>query len=147
MAQRGRVETIGAEIRRLAAASGAPASFVEHLVEFFHSKQVSLDEEVEPYRVALAEAFSLEESVRRNTTRARENLVRLQDCLRLVGATYQQQLGQLRKVRESLDAQSRLARESAERLREMNRGTRSAERTQAGSTRGALLVPGPREVQ
>jgi hypothetical protein len=146
MGSKARLRTIGEEIRRLAAETGASASFVEHLVEFFHSKQVSLSDDVEPYKMALDEAFSLEESVRRNTAKARENLIRLQDCLRLVGATYHQQLSQLRKVRESLDAQHRIAREGTERLRELNRRSRTDRR--AGSTlKGVPLVPGPTEDQ
>jgi hypothetical protein len=148
MASKDRTRTIGDEIRRLASEKGASATFVEHLVEFFHSKQVPLTDPVEPYWLALEEAFSLEESVRRNTTRARENLVRLQDCLRLVGATYQQQLNQLRRVRESLDAQTRIAREGTDKLRELSRGKGSERRaTTAAPTRAVVLVPGPRDLQ
>jgi len=144
-ASRDRTPTIGDEIRRLASETGASASFVEHLVEFFHSKQISLHDPVEPYGVALEEAFSLEETVRRNTTRARENLVRLQDCLRLVGATYQQQLNQLRRVRESLDNQTRIAKEGTERLRDISR--KGGERRSGAAARGVVMVPGPSDLQ
>jgi hypothetical protein len=146
MGMRNNVPAIGEEIERLAATTGAPASFVERLVEFFHAKQIALSGEAEPYRAALEEAFSLEESVRRNTARARDNLIRLQECLRLVGATYQHQLGQLRRVRDALDAQNRMVREGAEKLREMSRAAAPARSTTTTIRRG-FLVPGPREPQ
>lgn len=134
------------QIERLARETAAPTSFVEQVHAFFHAKGISLSDDAEPYLVALEEAFQLEETVRRNTRWARENLVRLQECVRLVGATYQQQLGQLRRVRDSLDQQGRLVREGAQRLRELSRSATQG-RTAISGPKGTFLVPGPRDLQ
>ncbi len=143
--------TIGETIRRLARESGAPASFVDQVREFFYAKRVPLHECVDPYLAALKEVFLLEETVRRGTLEARENLIRLQDCLRLVGSTYQQQLGQLRRVRDSLDQQGRLVREGAQRLRDLARGAQQRPKQQSRTVwsvpDGVFLVPGPIEPQ
>lgn len=140
------MKSIDSEIKRLARRTGAPSAFVDLVRRFFEEKLIALSVDVEPYRVALEESFLLEETVRRNTVRARENLVRLQDCLRLVGATYQQQVGQLRRVRDSLEQQSRVVQEGTLRLRD---GGRSPARTRTllGGPKGAFLVPGPRDIQ
>ncbi len=148
MATHDDLRCIGEEIQRLARQTGAPGSFVEQVRGFFQAKRISLDEDSEPYLTALEQAFLLEESVRRNTVRARENLIRLQDCLRLVGATYQQQLGQLRRVRDSLEQQNRLVREGAQRLRDLSRSaSQSQGRSLTSAPKGTFLVPGPRDLQ
>lgn len=144
MGDRGR--TIGEEIDHLAEQTGAPATFVAQVRDFFFGKRIDLGVDADPYLPALQEAFLLEETVRRNTVRARENLVKLQDCLRLVGTTYQQQLGQLRKVRDSLDQQGRLVREGAERLRDLSRAAAEGRPTIV-LPKGTCIVPGPREPQ
>ena len=142
------LKTIEDEIQRLAQRTGAPGSFVEQVSRFFQVKSISLHEDAAPYVLALEQAFLLEESVRRNTLRARENLVRLQDCLRLVGATYQQQLVQLRRVRDSLEQQNRVVREGTQRLRDLGRtATERNARILVSFPKGTLLVPGPRDLQ
>ena len=140
--------TIEDEIRRLAQQTGAPASFIDQVSRFFEAKSISLLEEAEPYALALEQAFLLEESVRRNSLRARENLVRLQDCLRLVGAAYQQQLVQLRRVRDSLEQQNRVVREGTQRLKDLGRSTAQQNaRILLSFPKGTFLVPGPRDLQ
>jgi len=141
------VTNIADAIRRLAQRTGAPASFVEQVSRFFEMKCISLHDDAEPYALALEQAFLLEESVRRNTVRAKENLVRLQDCLRLVGATYQQQLLQLRRVRASLEQQSRVVREGTQRLKDLGRSTTQHNAQILLSYKGTFLVPGPRDPQ
>ncbi len=140
--------TIEDEIRRLGHQTEAPASFIEQVTRFFQEKTISLRADAEPYLLALEQAFLLEESVRRGSLRARENLVHLQDCLRLVGATYQQQLAQLRRVRDSLEQQNRVVREGTQRLRDLGRST-SRQQTQIllSFPKGTFLVPGPRDLQ
>ena len=148
MTTRDEFATIGEEIQRLARQTGAPAPFVEQVCCFFQTKSIPLHEDAAPYLLALEQAFLLEECVRRNTLRARENLVRLQDCLRLVGATYQQQLGQLRRVRDSLEQQNRLVREGVQRLRELGRSASGQQsRSLLSPLKGTFLVPGPSDLQ
>ena len=148
MATRGTWQTIGQEIERLAQETGAPASFVAQMREFFFGKRIDLENDVEPYLAALQEAFLLEETVRRNTQRAKENLVKLQDCMRLVGTTYQSQLGQLRRVRDSLDQQGRLVREGAQRLREVEKSSAAGSgRIALSIPAGTCIVPGPTDSQ
>ena len=140
------VKTIDSEIERLARRTGAPSVFVEMVRQFFQEKSISLSVDAGPYQAALEESFLLEETVRRNTQRARDNLVRLQDCLRLVGATYQQQVGQLRRLRDSLDHQGRIVQEGTLRLRDLGRSP-ARSRTLLGVPKGTFLVPGPTEIQ
>lgn len=142
------VTTIGDAIRRLAERTGAPASFVDQVSRFFDAKSISLHDDAKPYALALEQAFLLEESVRRSTLRARENLVRLQECLRLVGATYQQQLVQLRRVRDSLEQQNRVVREGTQRLKDLGRAAAQQNaRILLSVPKGTFLVPGPRDLQ
>jgi hypothetical protein len=145
MSERHGGKTIGEEIDRLARQTGAPQGFVGQMRDYFLTR---LTDDAAPYLPAIEEAFLLEETVRRNTTRARENLVRLQECVRLVGTTYQQQLGQLRRVRDTLEHQGKLVREGATRLRDLTRAvTKAHPRKVALVHDEALLVPGPSELQ
>lgn len=146
MATRDHGRTIAEEIDRLAQETGASPAFVAQVRDFFFGKRIDIESDAEPYLPALQESFLLEETVRRNTVRARENLVKLQDSLRLVGTTYQQQLGQLRRLRDSLDQQGRLVHEGADRLRDLTRAVAGGRPTIALPS-GTCLVPGPRDPQ
>ena len=146
MATSGRGRSIEQEIDRLARETGASPGFVAQVRDFFFGKRIDLGGDAEPYLAALQESFLLEETVRRGTVRARETLAKLQECLRLLGTTYQQQLGQLRRVRESLDQQGRLVREGADRLRDLTRAATDGRPTLL-LPKGTCIVPGPREPQ
>ncbi len=144
--------SIGDRIDDLARETGAPRTFVEQVRGLFSSKGIPLDADSGPYLGALREAFRREESIRRSTLTARENLARLRRQFSEIGSDYQKQVDRLNRIRESLEGQSRRLEASARRLK----GHRPAIVLYSSDLRSfvtkpqserIVMVPGPEEDQ
>lgn len=99
-------KSIRGHIDWLARRTGAPQSFIQQVRALFRNKGISLDAEAAPYLAALEEAFRREAAVRDTAGRARRSIAELQAQFTRIGASYRQQLAQLRRIRSSLDSSS-----------------------------------------
>lgn len=99
-------KTIRGHIDWLARRTGAPRSFILQVHALFRHKGISLDDEATPYLTALEEAFRREAAIRDTAGRARRSIAELHEQFSRIGASYRQQLAQLRRIRSSLGATS-----------------------------------------
>jgi hypothetical protein len=139
-------KTIADQIQCLARLTGAPVSFVDQVKQLFERKGISLHDDASPYLEALEEAFRREESIRSTTMRARQSVSRMHDNFQRIGKAYVEQLSQLKRLRSSLQEQSRGLR----------RG-KPAQPRRAAAMRVTIegdpqsehlpLVPGPKDLQ
>jgi len=98
--------TIRGHIDWLARRTGAPRSFILQVQALFRHKGISLEDEATPYLAALEEAFRREAAIRDTAGRARRSIAELNAQFSRIGASYRQQLAQLRRIRSSLQASS-----------------------------------------
>ena len=100
-------KSIHDHIECLGRLTGAPASFVDQVKQLFIKKGITLDTAATPYLTALEEAFQREESIRANALRTRNEVSRMQQGFEKIGASYMQQVEQLKKIRSVLQEQAK----------------------------------------
>jgi hypothetical protein len=144
-------KSIADHIQCLARLTGAPVSFVDQVKQLFERKGISLHDDASPYLDALDEAFRREESIRSTTLRARQSVARMQDDFQRVGKAYVEQLSQLKRLRGSLQEESRRMRgdKSAARRGPTRITIEGDHRTfvTRPETEHLPLVPGPKDLQ
>ena len=99
-AMRSRRITLEESIVKLAAETGASASFVEKVRALFLGRGIDLEDSSEPYADALNEAFRRHATIRERIDEARESLVRLHANIAEMGEVFQNHLARLRGLRE-----------------------------------------------
>ena len=139
-------KSIAEEIEILARLTGAPRAFVEQVRALFTSKAISLDDAVDPFLVALDEAFRREETIRASSSQARRGLDRAQENLGRVREIHREQTEHLRRARANLESSARRIRESGERL-EAAAYALGVRRGAYHETDAAPIVPGPKDIQ
>jgi uncharacterized coiled-coil DUF342 family protein len=97
---RSRRVTLEESIVKLAAETGASASFVEKVRALFLGRGIDLEDSSEPYTDALNEAFRRHATIRERIDEARESLVRLHANITEMGEVFQNHLARLRGLRE-----------------------------------------------
>lgn len=101
---RSRKVTLEESIVKLAAETGASASFVEKVRALFLGRGIDLEDSSEPYADALSEAFRRHATIRERIDEARESLVRLHANIAELGEVFQEHLARLRGPRERTSA-------------------------------------------
>ncbi len=140
------MKSIADQIDCLARLTCAPEAFVTQVRDLFGRKGISLAEDVAPYLAALEEAFRREESIRFNTSRARQQLSALQQHFHRLGRSYVEQLSQPKKAKSVTEGSVRAARDRSSATHVTIRGDHRTLVTR--TEREELpLVPGPEEVQ
>ncbi len=137
--------SIAEEIEELARLTEAPGAFVEQVRALFEGKGISLEEDVEPFRRALEEAFRREEVIRAHAERARRGILEMSGRLSKAGERCVRQLEELRKVRDVLQDNTRTLRESGRRLSRI--ACVYLDRRAYDDDEAAPLVPGPDDLQ
>jgi uncharacterized coiled-coil DUF342 family protein len=99
-AMRSRRITLEESIVKLAAETGASASFVDKVRALFLGRGIDLEDSSEPYTDALNEAFRRHATIRDRIDEARESLVRLHANIAEMGEVFQNHLARLRGLRE-----------------------------------------------
>jgi uncharacterized coiled-coil DUF342 family protein len=97
---RSRRVTLEESIVKLAAETGASASFVEKVRALFLGRGIDLEDSSEPYTDALNEAFRRHATIRERIDEARESLVRLHTNISEMGEVFHDHLARLRGLRE-----------------------------------------------
>jgi hypothetical protein len=97
---RSRKTTLEESIVKLAAETGASASFVEKVRALFLGRGIDLEDSSEPYADALHEAFRRHATIRERLDEARESLARLHANIAEMNEVFQDHLARLRGHRE-----------------------------------------------
>lgn len=126
------MKTVAQVIADSAVETEAPTSFVQSVTEMFTGKGIALDEDAGPYEAAIRDTFRCEQKIRVETTRAREGIERLQERLTRLGESWERQLAEVDRLKQTMRDQAALLR------------AQRAPRITDAST--AFVVPGPTEL-
>jgi hypothetical protein len=138
--------SIGAEIARLAALTGAPGEFVERIRALFSNKGISLDGDSAPYQSALEQAFRREQSIRLSAQQTRRNLDRLQSQLSQFNEACRRQIGRLKELQGAVERREAERQPSAAQARRIQIVEIDERALRVRRVR-AVMVPGPKELQ
>ena len=134
------MKTLAQLIADSARETAAPSSFAESVARMFVDKGIALDEDATPYEAAIHETFRCEQKIRLESERARDGIERLKERLARLGESWERQLGEVDRLRKTMNDRARELRDQALWLR--------AQRGRMGSdTVRPLVVPGPKDIQ
>jgi hypothetical protein len=133
-------QTIAELIEELARETEAPASFVDQVSTLFAQKGIPLDTDGSPYADAIRQTFLSDAQLRASTARARAHLGELKDRMQRLGEAWERQLGEVSRIKASLEQRLLEARRHAMWVRA--RGAAVVE-----TAPRPFIVPGPKDLQ